>query len=209
MTDLRMTKVQKHARNREMLTAAAQSVLLQKGFAKTSLREIAAAAEAPLGTLHYYFNDKSELMVSAFRAHQKEFIEGIRRIAAGPGTVPEKCRKVAASWSEKLTLNSSAYRIWYDLGNQALFEPDLRPVVREMEGFQVAALTELVQSGEGLGHQTTLRIRDYYLPMLGGLFHRFLQRSIFGDPVDPEQQERAFVEVLDLLLMELDGVSAR
>ncbi len=148
-------------------------------------------------------------MISAFRMHQKEFIEHLRQIASSDENRLEKCQRTAAEWSERLLRNGSDYRIWYDLRNQALFEPELRPVVEEMEDLQVAALAELVTGNAEIRGDIVQRIREFYLPTLGGLFHRFLQRIIFENPADASEQERAFTEVLERLLVELDTVSGR
>lgn len=198
MSDAAIGKEEKYRQNRAKLSEAAQRVLLRQGYARSSLRDIATEAGVSLGQMHYYFNDKTHLMVAVFRDHQAEFIAAIREVAQGGGKPAERCRRMAAIWTRRMIESGPNYRIWYDLRNQALFDPDLRPVVTEMEALLVDALAALVEIGPSSDLRERLRL--CHVPMIGGLFRNALQRMTFGETVDPAQLEASFVAAFEHLL---------
>lgn len=56
------------AQSRERLLAAAMHLFAERGFAPTSIREIAAAAGTNIAAIRYYFRDKAGLYRAAFSA---------------------------------------------------------------------------------------------------------------------------------------------
>jgi AcrR family transcriptional regulator len=54
---------------RERLVTAACQVLHEQGVERTTLADIAQAAEVPLGNVYYYFKTKDQLVEAAIRAH--------------------------------------------------------------------------------------------------------------------------------------------
>jgi AcrR family transcriptional regulator len=58
---------------RERLIRTATRLLYRQGFAKTSLADIAQAAEVPLGNVYYYFKTKSELAEAVVEEYTHEF----------------------------------------------------------------------------------------------------------------------------------------
>jgi TetR/AcrR family transcriptional regulator, transcriptional repressor for nem operon len=57
---------------RERLTAAAVRMLHEQGVEKTTLADIARAADVPVGNVYYYFKTKDELVEAAIDAHARE-----------------------------------------------------------------------------------------------------------------------------------------
>jgi len=67
---------------RERLVTAAREVLYEQGVERTTLAEIAEAAEVPPGNVYYYFKTKDELVEAAIASHTaevKEIIESLDR----------------------------------------------------------------------------------------------------------------------------------
>src|SRR6185437_4884028 len=54
---------------RERLTAAAMQLLHQQGAERTTLADIAKAADVPLGNVYYYFKTKDDVIAAAIDAH--------------------------------------------------------------------------------------------------------------------------------------------
>src|SRR5437763_9085160 len=54
---------------RERLIAGARQVLHEQGVETTTLADIAAVAEVPVGNVYYYFKTKDELVAAAIGAH--------------------------------------------------------------------------------------------------------------------------------------------
>ncbi len=57
---------------RERLIEAADSLIHKQGFHKTTLADIAAASEVPLGNVYYYFKTKEEICDAVIEERKKE-----------------------------------------------------------------------------------------------------------------------------------------
>ena len=68
-----MTTAQTITRNkRERLIEAAKLAFYRQGFSTTSLADVAALAEVPLGNVYYYFRTKDDLVSAVIAAHLAE-----------------------------------------------------------------------------------------------------------------------------------------
>jgi TetR/AcrR family transcriptional regulator, transcriptional repressor for nem operon len=68
-----MTTAQTVTRNkRERLIEAAKVAFYHQGFSPTTLADIAALAEVPLGNVYYYFRTKDDLLAAVVEAHLHE-----------------------------------------------------------------------------------------------------------------------------------------
>jgi AcrR family transcriptional regulator len=75
MADLRSdraTAVEGRPGKRERLVAAAIQLLHQQGTERTTLADIAKAADVPAGNVYYYFKTKDELIAAVIEAHAQQ-----------------------------------------------------------------------------------------------------------------------------------------
>ncbi len=76
MTDLagsaRRTSAEPKLGKRERLVAATRRVLHEQGVERTTLADIAGAADVPVGNVYYYFKTKDELVAAAIDAHAED-----------------------------------------------------------------------------------------------------------------------------------------
>ncbi|MEV8633141.1 TetR/AcrR family transcriptional regulator [Streptosporangium sp. NPDC051023] len=63
------------AGKRQRLTAAAARVLHQQGVERTTIADIAAAADVPVGNVYYYFKTKDDLIQAALTEHAGHLAE--------------------------------------------------------------------------------------------------------------------------------------
>jgi AcrR family transcriptional regulator len=68
----------KRAGKRERLAAAAARVFHEQGVEKTTIADIAHAADVPVGNVYYYFKTKDQLVQAAIGAHAL----GLRNVVA-------------------------------------------------------------------------------------------------------------------------------
>jgi AcrR family transcriptional regulator len=61
----------RRAGKRERLIVAARDVLHSQGVETTTLADIAAAADVPVGNVYYYFKTKDELISAAIGSHEE------------------------------------------------------------------------------------------------------------------------------------------
>jgi TetR/AcrR family transcriptional regulator, transcriptional repressor for nem operon len=69
---VQVTRVPQKSDKRERLVQGACLVLHQQGVEKTSLADIAQAANVPVGNVYYYFKTKDELVQAAIDAHAQD-----------------------------------------------------------------------------------------------------------------------------------------
>ena len=78
---------------RERLIEAAQLAFYRQGFARTTLADVAALAEVPLGNVYYYFRTKDEILAAVIAVH----LGGIRARFAQWEQDPRPCQRLL-SW---------------------------------------------------------------------------------------------------------------
>ena len=66
------TTVERQAGKRERLVAAATQLLHQQGAERTTLADIATAADVPVGNVYYYFKTKDEIIAAVIEAHAQQ-----------------------------------------------------------------------------------------------------------------------------------------
>jgi len=57
---------------RQRLVAGAREVMHQQGVEKTTIADIAQAADVPVGNVYYYFKTKDELVAAAIESHASD-----------------------------------------------------------------------------------------------------------------------------------------
>jgi TetR/AcrR family transcriptional regulator, transcriptional repressor for nem operon len=66
------TAVERRPGKRERLIAAATRLLHRQGVERTTLADIAKAADVPAGNLYYYFKTKDEVITAVIEAHVQQ-----------------------------------------------------------------------------------------------------------------------------------------
>ncbi|MQY03782.1 TetR/AcrR family transcriptional regulator [Actinomadura macrotermitis] len=85
------------AGKRERLTAAAAEVLHRQGVERTTIADIAKAADVPVGNVYYYFKTKDELVQAALSEHAGH----LARLVAELEQIPdprERLKALVAAW---------------------------------------------------------------------------------------------------------------
>src|SRR6202167_4207961 len=126
-------QVDKFAEPRDQLAAAALQTLAERGYANTSLRDIAQNSEFSHGVLHYYFANKFELIMYCVRRYKAECVTRYDSIVATAVEADELRRGFGAAMAVTLVEDAPLHRLWYDLRNQSLFDEKFRPDVTEID----------------------------------------------------------------------------
>ena len=77
---------------RERLATAAAEVFHRQGVEKTTLSDIARAADVPLGNVYYYFKTKDQLVEAALGAHREQ----LRIVTGRLDGIPEPAERLKA-----------------------------------------------------------------------------------------------------------------
>ncbi len=139
-TGQRLTREEKKAQTRERLIEAAARVFAEKGFAATSLDEVADAAGLTKGAVYSNFENKEDLVVAVLKAHQDR-VSGISDIATELPTLEEQQALAARLFSESVARERDAWLLLLDFTTYALRNPSVYPgfVSRHRAGRQRVA----------------------------------------------------------------------
>lgn len=119
-------RVDKFEERRAELAAAALQTLAEQGYANTSLRDIAQNSAFSHGVLHYYFEDKFDLITYCVRRYKAQCVTRYDSVMATATTPAELLSGFAFAMAATLRADATMHRLWYDLRNQAMFEDAFR-----------------------------------------------------------------------------------
>lgn len=177
---------------KRQIAESAILALKELGYANTSLRDIAEKSDMSLGMLHYYFEDRTDLIIYCVSIYKEEFVRNISNAlekAQGRDAVIEEfsLALVASIIDDEMT-----HRLWYDIRAQAMFDETFRPVVSEIE----AKLVGIVRTAYlKAGHDVPVDVEISYA-LLDGVFRFLMQNQI----PQPSQSRDELTNVFRALL---------
>ncbi|MFE9565762.1 TetR/AcrR family transcriptional regulator [Streptomyces sp. NPDC006487] len=95
----------KRGGKRERLAAAAARVLHEQGMEKTTIADIARAADVPLGNVYYYFKTKDQLVEAAIDSHAQHLAGLIDALDALP-TPQDRLKALVSGWVDQRELTA-------------------------------------------------------------------------------------------------------
>lgn len=97
------TTVRQRPGKRERLATAAAQVLHEQGVEKTTLADIARAADVPVGNVYYYFKSKDQLVEAAIDTHAHRLDEMVDALDQLP-TPQDRLKALVGGWIEQRDL---------------------------------------------------------------------------------------------------------
>ena len=176
------TRAGKFASRRRMLAEAALATIAERGFANTGLREIAHHSALSHGSLHYYFQDKDDLIAEAVWLNKSECARRYDEIVVTSGDATELVERVADAMAATLRDDASLHRLWYDLRNQSLFEDGFRDTIVRIDALLEQMVWAIVQRHSELTGRPPILEPDVAYALVDGLFQNALIRFLRGDP---------------------------
>lgn len=186
-------KSAKRARKKDELADSAIAALKQLGYARTSLRDIAELSGVAVGTLHYYFEDKVDLITYCVRRYKTGFVADMQSILSANVAPHQLAERFVKGLSLSIRRDAETHRLWYDIRSQAMFDPAFNEIVDDIEDGLVALVTEFLSH---TGQQDVAPVSAYL--MLDAIFRFHLQKFLAGDATAPAAFER---QASDLLAM--------
>lgn len=171
----------KVAAKRDELARAALKTLSTLGYARTSLREIAANSEYSHGVLHYYFADRLELIAHCVHLYKRECVAAYDDVLRPEDDAQSLRLRFAERLSATMVQDLPTHKLWYDLRSQALFEPALIEDVREIDRSLEAMIWRVMSRYAELAGGTLVLDSAGTYAALDGLFERAVRREVHGD----------------------------
>lgn len=208
MTDLAETKQDRIARRqvdkfearRTQLAVSALHTLAERGYARTSLREIAQNSEFSHGVLHYYFADKRDLITQAVRQYEAVCVTRYDEVVARASSAEQLRDEFVAMFFGTLADDAPLHRLWYDLRNQSLFDELFRADVLEIEEHREAMVWRVIARYAELRERTPVMSRAATYVTLDGIFQRALLHHLTGMPETVAHMRAELPDVIDQLV---------
>jgi|GEM_PF-4196299 len=135
---------------RELILNAAQDCLRDRGLKGLNIRDVAKAAGVSLGSVHYYFSSKEEILVEIFR----QFVHRVSQ-ATLSGTPDSNPRQVLMdlldAYFAELSREPATCQGFIDLWDYVPHNEDLRRLIENYYRSSAAFLTELIKEGKRQG----------------------------------------------------------
>ena len=166
---------------RSELAISALSTIARRGFANTSLRDIANDSPYSSGVLHYYFTDKWELISHCLAIFNEDRAEFVASVLEGAPTAEAFRTRLAKVITDGIRESPDGYVMWYDLRSQVRVAPALEDAVARIEeqrkqGAYLLILrhAQLMGTAVVLSEETNYALGD-------GLVQRAVNRHAAGD----------------------------
>ncbi|WP_237741639.1 TetR/AcrR family transcriptional regulator [Tsukamurella sp. 1534] len=171
----------KVAAKRDELARAALRTLSELGYARTSLREIAANSEYSHGVLHYYFADRLELIAHCVHLYKSECIASYDDVLRADDDAESLRTRFAERLAATMEHDLATHKLWYDLRSQAMFETALIDDVRAIDGELEDMIRRVVARYAELAGAVPLLDSAGTYAALDGPFERAVRRRVRGD----------------------------
>jgi TetR/AcrR family transcriptional regulator, transcriptional repressor of bet genes len=177
----RRSPVDRYDERRDQLAEAALETLGTLGYARTSLREIATNSEFSHGVLHYYFEDKLDLIIYCVRYYKARCVTRYDVVVSGSTTPEGLLDAFAAKLVETIVEEGPMHRLWYDIRTQSMFEPRLREAVLAIDKTLADMVWRVILRYAELEGRSPVMPSASAYGLLDGVFHQALLNHTLGD----------------------------
>ncbi|MCA9634099.1 MAG: TetR/AcrR family transcriptional regulator [Myxococcales bacterium] len=191
--------------SRQQVLEAAVRALAERGYARTSVSDIAAAAGMSKGAVHYHFESKDELIEQVLAHCADVMRERVREAWDAPGEPHERILRALSEMRATRKDAGPELRVLADLMAQGLHDAKLQQTLRSMfEANRQQVAEGIVESLPQLGIRTKIPPRVIPRLLLGTLDGLALHD--FFDPPPPEDDDEVMraLEVIVVSLFELE-----
>jgi AcrR family transcriptional regulator len=176
--------VDKFDRRRDELAESALLTLGELGYARASLREIAGNSPFSHGVVHYYFQDKLELVIYSVRYYKARCVTRYDAVVRDSHSADELVEAFAAKLAQTIREEAPMHRLWYDLRTQSMFEDGLRDAITEIDAALEAMIWRVIDRYAALSASAPTVTSPAAYGMLDGLFQQaLLAYTAGGEPV--------------------------
>lgn len=167
--------------NREALIEGAKSCLMEKGYSRTTARDIATTAGVSLAAIGYHFGSKEALMNEAMRQALDEWGADVgKTMASGLSSDVGGRERFVATWGQAVkTLSSPASRaLWvtqYEVLSLGAHLPELLEELSKLQSEAREGLATLFGAAdEDTDPETVQQVGTFYQALLLGVIALWL-----------------------------------
>ena len=178
----RRSPVDRFDERRNELAESALLTLGELGYARTSLRDIASNSPFSHGVLHYYFEDKAELVSYSITYYKMRCVHRYDEVVEQSTTAQELLERFAAKLAETIVDEAPMHRLWYDLRVESMFDERLRETVLGIDNALQDMIWRIVTRYSELADREIAMDPASAYGVLDGLFQAALLGHVTGNP---------------------------
>ena len=175
---------------RELILNAAQNCLRDRGLKGLNIREVAREAGVSLGSVHYYFASKEEILVEIFRQFVQRVSEAT--LSGTPGADPRQViTDLLDGYFAELSKDPATCQGFIDLWDHVPQNDDLRRLMEKYYRRSARFLTDLIKEGKRQGLfkvDSPSAAAGQIIAIIDGIK---VQLHLFGPKTDLEKMKRA------------------
>jgi AcrR family transcriptional regulator len=137
-------------RRRQILEAACEAIA-ERGFAAVRISDVAAKANTSTGTVHYYFDNRQDVLRQALHF---AFDQSISRQLEELGKIRSPRRRLVRLIEMNLPGAEEATQewiVWMEFWLEAVHHPEMRPVNEELYGRWRKVVADIIVAGQTSG----------------------------------------------------------
>lgn len=179
---------ERNRRRKEILEAAA-NIFAEKGFEKTTLEEIATAAEFGKGTLYLYFSSKEDIFFSIFEEGKRVFHDKLREHLADIQDAGVKIERFIEFAFQFMREHESKFRLLMsEMIRLQMYQSQFSEQLRKLMNEDLLAVTDLLDDGIRQKKFKDLPVRQTALA-LKALIHSQVCTQCLNPKKDYQQAE--------------------
>jgi AcrR family transcriptional regulator len=166
--------------NREALLLGAKKCLLEKGFSRTTARDIAAAAGVSLAAIGYHFDSKEALLTESLLLAFGEWDQDLQKaLRAAVQSNVSPAKRFEATWAKIMATFETHRSLWvanFEIFAQMVAQPAARDIVAGKVHIARRGLAAMFlnQDESAVSEYTVRTIGTFYHVLLSGLILQWL-----------------------------------
>ncbi|RKN07425.1 TetR/AcrR family transcriptional regulator [Streptomyces radicis] len=168
--------------HREDLLVGAKRCLYEKGYARTTARDIVEASGANLASIGYHYGTKEALLNAAIMEALEEWAQELKGALADAGDLPDDpIVRFEQAWTRVIELFERHRPVWaaqFDAISQLDHVPEVRTFFVEAQQQAQKGLVGLLLGGAELPPRTEIAVGQFYHALLSGVMTQWI--------IDPE-----------------------
>ena len=129
-----------------------------------------------MGLIHYYFEDKDELIIHCVRVYKRDFVAAVDELMAQTHEAPAATEAFVEALVDTVREQAKLHRFWYDINSQAMFDARFERPVAEIEQRLVAMIGRVFAK---IGIDPDLMVEGF--TSIEGAFHYYLFQYLAGE----------------------------
>jgi AcrR family transcriptional regulator len=160
------------------IISVAETLFSDKGFAGTSVREIAEAAGVNVAMISYYFNSKEKLMEAIFTERTTRMTEKLEKLLQDEKLTPfEKLEVVVDDYINKLIDKHKFYKLMY-FEQMLDNNPAINTLLQQLKIRNGELVSKLIIDGqEKKVFRKNIDVSFMMHTMIGTIMHSFMNRD--------------------------------